>query len=164
MSDLSQFLQLFTPRPGNHYLQVTTSVDETTKALDDMMKSVDGELHLAIYNEEKLVLSDLYPDAKIQQTSNLKHPFRALPRNSDIVVLKDILDIHENPKLLLKTTYTTLANAAYVIVMQKKGTMDIWAMKELLEEHEFRSPNEIDVLPEYDLIMAKKMHMWGNGL
>ena len=48
--------------------------------------------------------------------------------------------------------------------MQKKGTMDIWATKELLEEHEFRSPSDIDVLPEYDLVMAKKMHMWGAGL
>ena len=36
--------------------------------------------------------------------------------------------------------------------------------KEMLEEFEFRSPNEIDVLPEYDLVMAKKLHMWGNGL
>ena len=48
--------------------------------------------------------------------------------------------------------------------MQKKGTMDMWAMKELLERFEFRSPNEIDILPEYDLVMARKMHMWGNGL
>ncbi|MBA1438713.1 MAG: hypothetical protein FAF05_06995 [Epsilonproteobacteria bacterium] len=28
----------------------------------------------------------------------------------------------------------------------------------------FRSPNYIDVLPQYDLVMAKKLHMWGNGL
>jgi hypothetical protein len=48
--------------------------------------------------------------------------------------------------------------------MQKKGSMDIEAMKAMLEEFEFRAPNEIDVLPEYDLVMAKKMHMWGNGL
>lgn len=164
MSDLSQFLNLFTPRPGNHYLQVSTAVDEITVALDAMMKNVDGELHLALYNEKDVDVSKLYPDAKIQQTRNLKHPFRALPRNSDIVVLQNILDRHENPKLILKTTYTTLANAAYVIVMQKKGTMDFWAMRELLEEHEFRSPNEIDVLPEYDIMMAKKMHMWGAGL
>ena len=34
----------------------------------------------------------------------------------------------------------------------------------MLEEFEFRSSNEIDVLPEYDLVMAKKLHMWGNGL
>jgi hypothetical protein len=48
--------------------------------------------------------------------------------------------------------------------MQEKGTMDISAMKEMLERHEYRAANAIDVLPEYDLVMAKKMHMWGNGL
>ncbi|MDQ1245442.1 MAG: hypothetical protein QG565_1783, partial [Campylobacterota bacterium] len=34
----------------------------------------------------------------------------------------------------------------------------------LLEEFEFRAPNEIDIVEGYDLIIAKKMHMWGNGL
>jgi hypothetical protein len=48
--------------------------------------------------------------------------------------------------------------------MEKKGLMDVHAMVELLAENEFRAPNVIDVLPEYDLVMAKKMHMWGNGL
>jgi hypothetical protein len=42
--------------------------------------------------------------------------------------------------------------------------MDIESTKELLEKFEFRAPNEIDVIDEYDLVMAKKMHMWGNGL
>jgi hypothetical protein len=48
--------------------------------------------------------------------------------------------------------------------MEKKGVMDIEAIKTMLEEHEFRAPNEIDVIDGYDLVMAKKMHMWGNGL
>jgi len=42
--------------------------------------------------------------------------------------------------------------------------MDIEAMKEMLEEFEFRAANDIDVVEGYDLVMAKKMHMWGNGL
>jgi hypothetical protein len=48
--------------------------------------------------------------------------------------------------------------------MQKKGTMNIEETLNILEEFEFRSQNYIDVLPEYDLVMAKKLHMWGNGL
>jgi hypothetical protein len=42
--------------------------------------------------------------------------------------------------------------------------MDIEAVKTILEDHEFRAPNEIDIMEGYDLIMAKKMHMWGAGL
>lgn len=162
--DLKQFLELFNPLPGNHYLQVCRGVDETTDELYRLMEEVDGELSLAIYNKDELDLNIKFPDAKVQYLTNFKQPFRALPRDNDIVIFKDIFHLHENQKGILKIAYTTLANTAHIIIMQKKGTMDIEAMKILLEEFEFRAPNEIDVLPEYDLVMAKKMHMWGNGL
>jgi hypothetical protein len=162
--DLTQFLELFNPYPGNHYLQITTSVDETTKALYDLVEGVDGEFSLAFYSEEEIQLETLYPNAKIQYLKTLKHPFRALPRTNDIVVFKDILKAHQNPKGLLKIAYTTLANAAHIIVMEKKGEMDIEGTLHLLEEFEFRSQSYIDILPEYDLVMAKKLHMWGNRL
>ena len=161
---LEQFLQLFNPLPGNHYLQVTTRPDETTKALCELIQGVDGEFSLALYDENDLDIESDFPNAKIQHVKNFTHPFRAIPRNHDIVIFKDFFHLHENPKMMLKIAYTTLANTANIIIMQKKGTMDIEAIKTLLEEYEFRSPNDIDVLEEYDLVMAKKMHMWGNGL
>jgi len=162
--DLKQFLELFNPYPGNHYLQVTTRVDETTTALSKLMEGVDGELSLVIYDENDIDIQSDFPNAKIQHIKNFKNPFRALPRTHDVVVFKDIFHLHENQQGILKIAYATLANAAHIIIMQKKGTMDIEAMKEMLEEFEFRSSNDIDVLPEYDLVMAKKLHMWGNGL
>ena len=162
--DLKQFLELFNPLPGNHYLQVCSSVDETTDELYKLMQEVDGELSLALYSDEEQDLNTKFPHAKIQYIKNFKQPFRALPRNNDIVIIKDVFHLHENQKGILKIAYTTLANTANIIIMQKKGSMDIEAMKAMLEEFEFRAPNEIDVLPEYDLVMAKKMHMWGNGL
>ena len=164
MADLKQFLQLFNPLPGNHYLQVTTSLDETTTALSDILRAVDGELSVALYNENEIDEESSYPNVKTQHIKNFKQPFRGIPRNHDIVIFKDIFHLHENPKMILKIAYTTLANTADIIIMQKKGTMDIEAIKSLLEDFEFRAPNDIDVLPEYDLVMAKKMHMWGNGL
>ena len=162
--DLKQFLELFHPLPGNHYLQVTTFADETTTALSELIKTVDGEFNLVIYDEKELDIQDNYPDAKIQHIKNFKQPFRALPRTHDIVVFKDFFHLHENQKGIIKIAYATLANTADIIIMQEKGTMDIDAVKDFLTEMEFRSANEIDVLPEYDLVMAKKMHMWGNGL
>lgn len=164
MMDLKQFLELFNPYPGNHYLQVTTKVDGTTSAIASLIDGVDGEFSLVIYDEQELRLQEEFPNAKIQYIKNFKQPFRALPRTHDIVIFKDFFHLHENQKGILKIAYTTLANTADIIIMQKKGTMDIEAIKNMLEEFEFRSSNEIDVLPEYDLVMAKKMHMWGNGL
>ena len=147
--NLEQFLQLFNPLPGNHFLQITTAKDEITKALSFMLENVDGELDLALYNEDNLDFSK---------------PFRAPARSNDMVIFKDTFHAHQNQKMILKIAYTSLANTADIIIMEKKGVMDIEAMKEMLEEFEFRAPNEIDIVEGYDLVMAKKMHMWGNGL
>jgi hypothetical protein len=165
LSDLKQFLELFHPLPGNHYIQVTTEVDETTDALYELMQSVGGELRLAIYTQESIEdIQSRYPEAKIQQIKNFVHPFRALPRDNDKVIVKDLFHLHHDKEKLLKVAYTTLANTAEIVIMQKKGIMDINAVKEMLENFEYRTPNAIDLLPEYDLVVAKKMHMWGNGL
>jgi len=165
MSDLKQFLELFNPYPGNHYIQVTTQTDDTTTALYELLNSKDAQLRIALYqDEEPLDIIDNYPLANIQHIKNFVHPFRALPRDNDIVIFKDIFLQHHNQSALLKTAYTTLANNSEVIIMEKKGLMDIETVLEQLDTHEYRAANYIDILPEYDLITARKLHMWGNGL
>jgi len=162
--DLKQFLELFNPNPGNRYIQITNRVDETTIALKNLLDTVSGELHLVYYGTSESLSSIDIDIEKCQQIQDMQTPFRALPREHDIVVFKDIFHLHQNQDILLKIAYTTLANNADIIIMQERGTMDVEALKEKLEKFEFRSANYIDVLPEYDLVMAKKMHMWGNGL
>ena len=158
---LEQFLELFNPRPGNHFIQVTTKLDETTEALSQLMQECDGEMRIAYYGDEK---ADDKIEAIVQNIENFKIPFRALPRDNDCVILKDIFTVHQRPHLLLKVAYSTLANNANIILMEKKGILNIEHTLELLEQYEFRSGNFIDILEEYDLIIAKKLHMWGNGL
>ena len=162
--DLKQFLELFNPLPGNHYLLVTDKIDDIAYALSTLMQDVNGEFHLALYEDSITNLRDELQNTKLQSIQNISKPFRALPRDHDIVIIKNIMQFHKNPELLLRIAYTTLANTAEIILMEEKGTMDIAKTKELLEKFEFRAPNEIDILKEYDLVMAKKMHMWGNGL
>ena len=144
-------------------MQVTTSLDDTTQALYELMKSVDGEFSLVLYEDEKEYASK-FEDIKIKSIKSLNEVFRALPRSNDIIILKDIFFKHQNKEMILKTSYTSLANTADIIIMEKKGLLDISLLKQMLEEFEFRAPNEIDVVDGYDLVMAKKMHMWGNGL
>jgi hypothetical protein len=163
MANLEQFRKLFNPLPGNHYLHVTTEVDEISFLFDEMMQEVGGKFNLVIYSQENLHV-EKPTNANIQHIQDFNHPFRALPRDHNIVVMKDILHAHQNHKMILKLAYTTLANTANIVIIEKKGVMDIEAVKTMLEEHEFRSPNEIDIIDGYDLVMAKKMHMWGNGL
>jgi len=162
--DLKQFVELFNPYPGNNYLLVTTEIDEISDVLYELMQSVDGILNLVLYTSQEIDAKSKYPNANVQDIDNFKQPFRALPRSNDIVIFKDVFHKHENKKFILKTAYTTLANAADIIIMQEKGKMDIQTTLNTLENFEFRSQNSIDFLPHYDLVMAKKMHMWGNGL
>ncbi len=147
--NLEHFKELLNPLPGNHYLYISTQEDEITKLLASLMLKVDGELNSIYYNDENL---------------NFSQPFRAIPRDNDIVIIKDVFSQHQNKEMLLKLSYLSLANTANVIILEKKGSLDIESTKELLENFEFRSPNDIDILEGYDLIVGKKMHMWGAGL
>ncbi|WP_373071237.1 hypothetical protein [Sulfurimonas sp.] len=165
MAELSQFLELFKVQPGYKYIQVTTEVDETTTALYELLTNNKAEMRIAYYTEEEMPnLSEDYPLATIQHIKNFNLPYRALPRDNDIVIYKDIFSKHNKQSLLLKTAYKTLANTADIIIMEKKGVLDIQEMIELFEKFEYRAPNYIDILDGYDIFMAKKLHMWGNGL
>jgi hypothetical protein len=58
-----------------------------------------------------------------------------------------------------------LLNATEIIIVQKNGSMEIGEIEALLDQSEFRATNTIgDLIDGYEVIVAKKMHMWGNGL
>ena len=158
---LEQFLELFHPLPGNRYLEVTTQIDEITLALHKKLLEVNGTLKVIHYGHEA---PQSIEGIAIESIQSLEKGFRALPRDHDMVIYKNIYGRHKNPKMLLKTAYTTLANTAHIMIIEPKDNINIETLKEELERHEYRAPNAIDVLKNYDLVMAKKMHMWGNGL
>jgi len=153
--------ELFNPLPGNRYLEVTTNIDEISYFLAELMEDVGGRFNIALYDNSEAV-----PDIKanISNIADTRTLPRAMPREHDMVVLKDIYAIHEDKSALLSLVYRTLANAAHIIVLEKKGSIDTKELMQRLEEFEFRAANEIDIVEGYDLVMAKKMHMWGNGL
>ena len=156
---MQQFLELFHPLPGNGYLLVTTKIDKTADALYKKLSAVEGSFNIALYGE------GAFDDAKVEHIDSLAKPFRALPRDNDRVIFYDIFTKHASQKMLLQLAYRTLANAAEVIIVEPKGTLDPQETYELLESMEFRAPNLIeDILDGYDVFVAKKMHMWGNGL
>ena len=146
---LTKFLELFNPLPGNHYLHVTKELNSISDTLSKLLLSVQGELNVEILSDNDL--------------ENAK-PFRALPRDNDMVIFQDIYSKHKNQSNILKIAYRTLANTAELIIIEKKSVLDIDSLKKSLEEHEFRTPNHLDILEGHDIIIAKKMHMWGNGL
>lgn len=158
---ISRIKELINPLPGYTILHVTSKVDEMTSMLLEMLGDVGGKLNLAIYGDDIIEPVD---NIRVQNIANYDDMFRALPRDNDIVIFHDVFLKHSQQGRMLENAYMTLANAAYIIIIEKEGSMDIQEVKATLEQHEFRAPNEIDIIKGYDLIMAKKMHMWGNGL
>lgn len=161
---LNQFLELFNPYPGNNFIEVSTHLSETTIALKNLLDQKDSTLDLVFYTQKECKLPDSFQESKIQTINSFEKIFRVLPRSADIIILKDIFHLHTNKNLLLKTSYHALANTADIIIMEKKGILNKDEIYQLFEEHEFRATNFIDIVDGYDLVMAKKMHMWGNGL
>lgn len=159
---MKQFLELFSPQPANSYLLVTTHMDEVAVALADKLREFDGTLHVSLYpGEHQEIQRD---NIKVHEVKDFNTPFRALPRSFDAVIFQDLYHLHQHKERIIKLAYNALANTADIVIMQEVGTMDIEAMLEMLEISEYRAGNTIDVLAEYDLVIAKKMHMWGAGL
>lgn len=158
----SPIKELINPLPGYTILHVSTHVDEMVTTLVEILLPVDGRLNLALYNVQEQPL--LKGDVKVQMIGNFKEIFRALPRDNDIVIFHDIFSQHTQKERMLKSAYMTLANAGQIIIIEKKGAIATELLQEYLQKHEFRASNTIELFQDYDLIIAKKMHMWGNGL
>ena len=155
----SRIKELINPLPGYKILHVSDRIDTLADDLKTILDEVGGMLHLALYES-----SEIMEDTKVQHISNYEDIFRALPRDHDIVIFYNTFSKHQKQDVMIKNAYHTLANAAFLIIIEQKGIIDISLVKNSLENLEFRAPNEIELIDGYDLIMAKKMHMWGNGL
>ncbi len=164
MNNIDKFLKLFNPYPGNTFLEVSSGVCDITDAIYKLLNSKQSNLKLAIYSEQDESIQEKYQNSKVQFINDMKKPFRASPRSVDIVILKDIYAKHQFGDRLLKLSYTSLANAAQIVIIEPKGILDQRATFDILEKLEFRVANFIDIFDEYDVVVAKKMHMWGNGL
>lgn len=164
MTGYQQFLELIHPQPGFKVLDITTHADELTEAVLQHLQPFSGHrVAVAMYPGDHKEFAPCEA-LKLQEIPNFGAPFRALPRDNDVVIIRDVLHRHTQTERILKSIYTTLANTGDIIIVTKDGDADVETQKELLEKYEFRSANSMDILEGYTVVTAKKMHMWGNGL
>jgi len=163
---MEKFLELFTPQPGYKILDITAHTDALSELLLSRLAEFGGRFALAEYPGEhrELIVSEGV-SLQYQSVADFTKPFRALPRDNDIVFIRDVLHRHHQPERILRAIYTTLANAAEVVIVTEKGMADTEAQLAMLERADFRAGNVIeDVADGVTVVMGKKMHMWGNGL
>jgi hypothetical protein len=156
--------QLLHPTPHTKIMVATSHLDEMIEKLSSFLSPYEGLIDISLFPGEHQEVS-IPSIHKIQAIKDYKSPAFGIPRDYSAVIVQDVLHFHESPLKFLQLIYRTLLNATEIIIIQKNGSMSIHEIEDLLEKTEFRATNTImDLIEGYEVIVAKKMHMWGNGL
>jgi len=143
--ELELFRSLFDNSPNLAILNINNSCDEVRDELEKITSLSSGEFTLKEFSDIDL------------------KTFRCKDRNFEYAVLSDCLEHIENQDRFISSIYHSLENSAFIILLQKKESMSVEIMKELLDKNNFRAINDIDIFSKYHLVMGKKLHMWGAG-
>lgn len=153
-------LDILRPSPQMKILIIGDELDEIVEIFSDFIKTYNGSMDIASYTNLNFTSPQIKRCDKIKDYSGQP---KGSARDYEYVILKDTLSIHENPIKLLKNIYRSMENSAEIIVLQDQNLL--FDTEGMLDECEFRTPNKIhDIWKNYDAVVAKKMHMWGNGL
>ncbi len=155
---------LLHPTPHTKIMLITSHRDAMVEELGDCLAPYEGLLDLSLFRGEHQEIS--HPTLhKIFTIKDYHSPAGGIPRDYACVIVQDVLDRHLSPVKFLQRIYHTLLNACEIIIVQKKGSMPISEIEALLDQVDFRAINAMnDLIQGCDVIVAKKMHMWGNGL
>jgi hypothetical protein len=161
---MSFFCNLFQTSPQMKILVATSHSDPLIEEICTYLEPFNATVDLSLYPGEHGKYSSAVI-GKVDTIKDFNSPIRSATRDYETIVLQDILHLHSLPLKLLQLTYRSLENSAEVIIVQSNGAMETSEVEAMLEKSEFRAANTIsDLIEGYDVIVAKKMHMWGNGL
>jgi len=153
---------LLHPTPHTKIMVVTSHLDSVAEELGDFLAPYEGLIDVSLFPGDH---QSLNPFHKIFTIKDYKSPAGGIPRDYAAVIVQDVLHLHESPQKFLELLYRTLLNACEIIIVQKNGSMNIAEVESLLDEAEFRAINTMnDLIEGHEVIVAKKLHMWGNGL
>lgn len=155
---------LLHPTPHTKIMVVTSHLDSMAEKLGDLLAPYEGLIDISLFPGEHLSL--VHPSFhKTFTIKDYRSPAGGVPRDYASVIVQDVLHLHESPQKFLELIYRSLLNASEIIIVQKNGSMGIPEVESLLDEAEFRAINTMsDLIDGHEVIVGKKMHMWGNGL
>lgn len=153
---------LLHPTPHTKIMVVTSHLDSMAEELSHFLAPYEGRIDLSLFPGDHENSNAFHKTFTIK---DYRSPAGGVPRDYAAVIVQDVLHLHESPRKFLELIYRTLLNASEIIIVQKKGAMGIAEVESLLDEAEFRAINTIsDLIEDHEVIIGKKMHMWGKGL
>jgi hypothetical protein len=156
--------QLLHPTPNTKIMVATSHLDGMIEELFAFLTPFEGQIDVSLFpgEHDELVHQCLH---KVFTIKDYNSPAGGVPRDYAAVIVHDVLHLHQSPQKFLELIYRTMLNATEIIIVQKNGSMDIGEVEALLDKSEFRAINSImDLIKGYEVIVGKKMHMWGAGL
>ena len=161
---MERLTELLHPSPQMKIMAVTSCTDGMVEVLGSFVAGHNGSMDVSLYpGEHREIASEGI--GKVDTIRDYRSPLRVATRDYEAVIVRDILHLHEMPLKLLGLIYRSMENSAEIIVVQSHGSVDHRTVEGWIEEAEFRAVNTItDLIAGCDVIVAKKMHMWGNGL
>ncbi len=144
--ELNLFKELFAKFPNISILHINNGVNFLNSTVEEVVQKLGGKLKYIDFIDEK--------SAKLNSSA----------RDFEYIILSDILSHCPNRDKIIKIMYKALENSANIIILEKKVNQNLNEIKELLDKSSFVAINNIELFKEYNLITAKKLHMWGSGL
>ncbi len=140
--ELEEFSSLFSLTPSISILDLNNNNTEVTTQLNTLVAPVDGK----ITTISPTVLNEFR--AKIKRS------------NYDYGVISNAILDFDDKKTLMKIITMAIRDSGYIIILEEKekATDELY---EFLEEFDYGAVSSIDIFEKYNLIMAKKLHMWG---
>jgi len=139
------FRSLFEDSPNIAILNINNNCDDIANELRDITNDSSGEFVLKQFSDIDL------------------NRFKLKNRNFEYAIISNCLNDIQNQDRFITGVYHSLENSAFIILIEPKQSSDISAMIDLLDRNNFRAVNDINIFDKYNLVMAKKLHMWGAG-
>jgi len=78
----------------------------------------------------------------------------------EYLILDSVILDSSNTTQLFELLSMTLRDSGHIILLENKNK-DKTILYNLLEQYDYGAVSSVDIFQDYDLIIAKKLHMWG---
>lgn len=140
--EIQEFLQLFVITPNIDILDLNNDCHYISEALNTLVKPFDGKvvtIKTQIINELKV---------KIKKSS---YEYG--------VISNSILD-SEDKHTLMRIITAAIRDSGYIVILEEKEK-SLEEIYQLLEEFDYGAVSSVDIFEKFNLVIGKKMHMWG---
>lgn len=140
--ELNDFSSLFDLTPSISILDLNNDNTGVTTQLNHIVLPFEGQT------------------ITIKPTNINKFRTKIKRSNYDYGVISNTILDFEDKNTLMKIITMAIRDAGYIIIIEEK-TKCTNIIYELLEEFDYGAISTIDIFNNYNLIMGKKLHMWG---